>query len=259
LRRHGGRFSAGLAIDPSSPDAARDGLDELAGLVGLAANGLKHYRNQAVSAFAAAETMGVWMRTIAWVATGVAAIGLVACSKPTFKEYAYPDLNFAATFQAPPKVTVSPASKDGATPASTLVDSDAFGLDFAVNVIDASSATESTDEMLDAAPDAVGQARGMDVGPRTHAAVGRINGREVRFDKDGKPVMLMRFFFASDKFYEVNAYSTKGLTDPRVRAFLDSFRLLQGPGAEKAKPAAPASNAAPVANAAPAAANAPSP
>ena len=95
------------------------------------------------------------------------------------------------------------------------------------------------------------------MGPRTYAAVGRINGREVRFDKDGKPVMLMRFFFASDKFYEVNAYSSKGLTDPRVKAFLNSFRLLQGPGAGKAKPpavgTAPAANAAPTANAAPAA------
>ena len=137
------------------------------------------------------------MRKIEIVAAGLAIVALASCSKPTFKEYAYPDLNFAATFQAPPKVTVTPAAKDGATPASTLVDSDAFGLDFAVNVIDASSATESTDEMLDAAPDAVAQARSMDVGPRTYAAVGRINGREVRFDKDGKPVMLMRFFFAS--------------------------------------------------------------
>jgi len=197
------------------------------------------------------------MRKIEIVAAGLAIFALGSCSKPTFKEYYYPDLNFAATFQAPPKVTVTPAAKDGATPASTLVDSDAFGLDFAVNVIDASSATESTDEMLDAAPDAVAQARSMDVGPRTYAAVGRINGREVRFDKDGKPVMLMRFFFASDKFYEVNAYSSKGLTDPRVKAFLNSFRLLQGPGAGKAKPpavgTAPAANAAPTANAAPAA------
>ena len=197
------------------------------------------------------------MRKIEIVAAGLAIVALASCSKPTFKEYAYPDLNFAATFQAPPKVTASPAAKDGSTPASTLVDSDAFGLDFAVNVIDASSATESTDEMLDAAPDAVAQARGMDVGPRANTAVGRINGREVRFDKDGKPVMLMRFFFASDKFYEVNAYSSKGLADPRVKAFLNSFRLLQGPGAEKAKPpaanAAPAANVAPGANAAPAA------
>ena len=192
------------------------------------------------------------MRITTLIAAGFAAIVLSSCAKPTFKEYAYPQLNFAATFQAPPKVTATPASKDGSTPASTLVDSDAFGLDFAVNVIDASSATESTDEMLDAAPDAVAQARGMDVGPRSHAAVGRINGREVRFDKDGKPVMLMRFFFASDKFYEVNAYSSKGLADPKVKAFLDSFRLLEGPGA--AKPAPP-----PAANAAPPAANAPSP
>ena len=198
------------------------------------------------------------MRITVSILAGVALFALASCAKPTFKEYAYPNLNFAATFQGPPKLTVTAPSKDGSTPESTLVDSDAFGLDFAVNVIDASSATESTDEMLDAAPDAVAQARGMDVGPRANTSVGRINGREVRFDKDGKPVMLMRFFFASDKFYEVNAYSSKGLADPRVKQFLDSFRLLEGPGAAKAAPA-PAANAAPSANAAPVASNAASP
>src|SRR5215469_964058 len=202
------------------------------------------------------------MRTYAPVIAALAlAAALSACSQPQFKEYAYPDLNFAATFQAPPKLTATPAASDGSTPASTMVDSDAFGLEFAVNVIDASSATESTDEMLDAAPDAVAQARSVDVGPRTNITIGHINGREVRFDKDGKPVMLMRFFFASDKFYEINAYSSKGPTDPRVKAFLDSFRLLQGPGAAKPAPAttdgsaaanaAPATNAAAAANAAP--------
>src|SRR5215469_2168019 len=190
------------------------------------------------------------MRTYAPVIAALAlAAALSACSQPQFKEYVYPDLNFAATFQAPPKVTATPAASDG------------FGLEFAVNVIDASRATESTDEMLDAAPDAVAQARSMDVGPRTNITIGHINGREVRFDKDGKPVMLMRFFFASDKFYEINAYSSKGPTDPRVKAFLDSFRLLQGPGAAKPAPAttdgsaaanaAPATNAAAAANAAP--------
>lgn len=199
------------------------------------------------------------MRTIVYLAAGLTLASLAACSRPTFKEYAYPDLNFAATFQALPKVTVTPASKDGAQPQSTMVEANANGLDFAVNVTDASNATGSTDEMLDSAPDAVAQSLGVDVGPRTYAAVGRINGREVRFDKNDKPVLLMRFFFASDKFYEVSADSSKGLTDPQVKAFLDSFRLLQGPGAHKGAPPQAAANAAPAANATPAASNAASP
>lgn len=193
------------------------------------------------------------MRTIASLATGVALIALASCSKPTFKEYGYPNLNFAATFQAPPKVTVTPAGKGGSPPASTMVEANADGLDFAVNVTDASDATESTDDMLQSAPDAVAESLGMDVGPRTYAAVGHINGREVRFDKDGKPVMRMRFFFAGNSFYEVSAdSSSKGPDDPRVKAFLDSFRMLQGPGAAKTSlppPTPPAANAAPAANA----------
>ena len=193
------------------------------------------------------------MRTIAWLAAGVAALGLASCGKAQLKPYSYPNLNFAADFQAQPKVTATAASQDGSVPASTMVESDAGGYELAVNVIDASNATESTDDMLDAAPDAVAQARNLDVGPRTYAAVGHINGREVRFDKDGKPDMVMRFFFAGDKFYEINAFSPKGPQDPLVRQFLDSFHMLEGPGAAKTRNTAPAANAAaPAANAAPA-------
>jgi hypothetical protein len=196
------------------------------------------------------------MRTMATLAaTGLALAVLAACSKPTLKEYGFPALGFAATFPAAPKVTDTPASADGSSPHTVVVEANAGGYDFAVNVIDASQATESTDEMLAAAPQAVAQAAELDVGPSTNTAVGRFAGREVRFDKAGKPAMLMRFFFVGDRFYEVSGNSPKGPTDPSVKAFLDSFHVLNGGG--PAEPAPAANSAASTASAP--ASNAPSP
>jgi hypothetical protein len=198
------------------------------------------------------------MRTIRTLAPAMALIVLAACSKPAPKEYGYPALGFAATFPAPPKLTDTPASADGSSPHTVVVEASADGYDFAVNVIDASQATESTDEMLDAAPKAVAQAAELDVGPTTNTAVGRYAGREVRFDKNGKPAMLMRFYFVGDRFYEVSGNSPKGPTDPAVRAFLNSFHVLNG-GESAAQPPAPAANSAAATNAAPAGSNVPQP
>jgi hypothetical protein len=118
-----------------------------------------------------------------------------------------------------------------------------------VNVTDASQATATGDDMLNNAPAAVGNAQGLDVGATRNVSLGGRTGREVRFDKDGKPVMLMRLFFAFPNFYEVSATAPAGAADPDAIAFLNSFHLLHKAGGGPA-PATPA-NAAP-ANAAPA-------
>jgi hypothetical protein len=165
--------------------------------------------------------------TLAMVA--LAGLALAACSKPKPKEYDYPAWNFGASFEGAPKVTDTPASKDGTSPHNLLVESNVGGHDFSVNVTDASSASTTPDEMLNATPDALAKGMGIDVGATTYAATGTVMGREVRFDKEGKPVMLMRVFVAGNYLYEISANSTKGVTDPASKAFLTSFHLITPP------------------------------
>lgn len=181
------------------------------------------------------------MRTAAIVMLAAIGLALTACAPPPPKEYAYPAWNFAASFRGPPKVTETKASADGSTPHSLLVESNVGGDDFAVNVTDASAATSTADQMLDATPQALAKSMGVDVGATVYAATGQVTGREVRFDKGGEPVMLMRVFVAGNFLYEVSANSAKGVTDPNVRVFLDSFHLLSAPPAAPV-PAANATN-----------------
>ncbi|MBV9994809.1 MAG: hypothetical protein JO127_06315 [Caulobacteraceae bacterium] len=182
----------------------------------------------------------------------VLALLLVAsCSKPTPKEYAYPAWGFAATFPDKPKTTETPGAADGSRPPSFLAHaSQPGGYDFAVNVADASNATTTKDEMLDAAPQAMADSLQLDVGAITDAKLGTREGKQVRFDKGGKPVMLMRMFFAYQKFYEVSATIPKGLGDPVSLSFLNSFHLTSHFGGGGAPGGAAPANAAAAANAA---------
>ncbi len=180
------------------------------------------------------------MRTIGRVAAGLALVGMMAaCGAPTPKEHAYPAWNFAISLAGTPKET--PTKANGPQPASFLVVSSAGGHDYSVNVIDASSATVPPDELLRSAPAAIASSMGVDEGPATYAATGDVTGREVLFEKNGKPAMLDRFFVAGGKLYEISSTVPAGAADPAAKAFLDSFRLLTPP-----PPAAPpaASNAA---------------
>lgn len=190
------------------------------------------------------------MRTFALVGTALALIAIASCAPPPApKEYAYPDWGFAAAFQAQPKVTETKASADGSQPHMLMVEAKAAGHDFAVTAIDASSATGTPEQILDYAPQTFAKASDFDVGATTKITLGPVSGREIRFEKDFTPTMLMRIFVAGGRFYEVTADTPKGVNDPQVKGFLDSFRLL---GAAAAPPPAAntADNAAP-ANAAP--------
>jgi hypothetical protein len=176
------------------------------------------------------------------VAAGLALVTLAACSKPAPQEHSYPAWNFSITVAGPVKETPTPAN--GAQPASFLVVSSQGGNhDDAVNVIDASSATVSTDKLLSSAPDAIANSMELDIGTTTYTAVSGVTGREVLFNKDDKPAMIGRFFVAGGKLYEVTATVPAGASDPQAKAFLDSFHLLVPPPPAP-PPAANATNSA---------------
>ncbi|HEY3799493.1 MAG TPA: hypothetical protein VGL58_14165 [Caulobacteraceae bacterium] len=172
--------------------------------------------------------------------TALSAAALAACSHPTPTPYTNTDWGFSATFQAPPKVTETKASATASH--SLLVDSSAFGDDFSVNVVDAGGPTSSADQVLNAAPNALSQSMGIDVGAVTYVATQGVTGREVRFDRSERPVMLMRIYFAGGKLYEVSADAAKGVTDPAAKAFLDSFKLTNPPPPPLPEPAANAAD-----------------
>ena len=164
------------------------------------------------------------MRFLAAAALGLALLGLGACTPP-MKEYAYPAWGFAAAFQSDPVVTDEPASADGSRPHTLLVEASSGGRDFAVTATDASQASNSPDEMLSQAPQLVANSMGGTVDTTTYVATGAVVGREVRINKAGKPMMVLRVFVSNGRLYQVGAASVLGLGDPAVKTFLDSFRL----------------------------------
>lgn len=166
-------------------------------------------------------------------------LGLAAC-QPPLKEYAYPAWGFAASFPASPKVTDQPASADGTSPHSLIVETTVAGRDFAATAADASASDKTPDQILADAPPLVAKGLGGEVTSTTYVATGGVTGREVRFSKDGKPFMVMREYVAQGHLYEIGATSILSLDDPAVKAFLNSFKLI---------PVSPAANAAPAANA----------
>jgi hypothetical protein len=190
------------------------------------------------------------MRRFATAVVGIALAAVAACSPPP-KPQAYVNSawGFGATFPAPPKITETQASATEAH--SLLVEANTDGRDFAVNVLDATGAEGAPSEILDRAQQVLAQSQQLDVGKTGSVMMGDITGREVRFDKDGSPVMLARLFMINGRLYEVNANSAKGPTDPAVKAFLDSFHLVATGDAPPNADVSPA-DAAPPANAAPA-------
>jgi hypothetical protein len=185
------------------------------------------------------------MRRFATVGLGLAlAVVAAACSSPPPKPTAYVNAQwgFGATFPGPPKVTETAASATQAH--SVLAEASVGALDFGVTVIDAAGADGEPSEILDRAQQAMAQAQDLDVGTTGPVMSGDITGREVRFDKDGKPAMLARFFMINSRLYEVDANSTNGPSDPAVKAFLDSFHLVASPDAAADASTAPPVNAA---------------
>jgi hypothetical protein len=184
-------------------------------------------------------------------AAGLLALAACGSHAPTPTPYANSAWGFGATFPGKPTVTETQASATQAH--SLLVEANVGGEDFAVNVLDATGAEGDPSDIMDRAQKVLADAQDLDVGASTPVTIGDLTAREVRFDKDGKPVMLTRLLMINGRLYEINANSQKGPSDPAVKAFLNSFHLVASPdtgaSAAAAAASAPAANA-PASNAA---------
>ncbi|HXQ17276.1 MAG TPA: hypothetical protein VN814_21880 [Caulobacteraceae bacterium] len=169
------------------------------------------------------------MRATTAVAAGLVLLSLAACARPP-KEYDYPAWGFAASFQAPPKLTETPAAPDGSRGHSLLVASNSGLYDFEVFALEAPPPAKSIDEFTDAAAPVVAKSLGDEVGPTTYVATVQLTnqamGREVQITKDGRPVFAMRVYQAGGRYYQVIARAPLGPTDPAAVAFLDSFKII---------------------------------
>ena len=167
------------------------------------------------------------MRNLIAMASVAATAVVWACAAPPpFKEYAYPAWGFAVSFRTPPKVTDYPASPDGATAHTLLVESAAAGRDDLVNVVDGSGSTKSDDQALADAPATLARYVGGTLGPMTYTATDGVTGREFLLSRPGRPTARVRVFVAHKHLYELISQSALGPDDPETASFLDSFRLL---------------------------------
>ena len=156
-------------------------------------------------------------------------VALAACkAPPPWKEYAYPAWGFAVSFRGAPKETDYPASADGKSRHTFLVESVLAGRDDLVNVIDGSGSTKSDDEALADAPATLAAAAGGTLGPIAYAATGKVIGREFLLNRPGRPASRVRIFVANQHLYEVISESALGPDDPETTSFFASFRLLGG-------------------------------
>ncbi|MBV9995478.1 MAG: hypothetical protein JO127_09710 [Caulobacteraceae bacterium] len=167
------------------------------------------------------------MRKVAALASAISCLVAFACAPPpALREYAYPAWGFAASFRAPPKETDTPASPDGKSAHTFLVEGGAGGRDNLVYVIDGSSSTKSDDQALTDAPGALAKSVGGTLGPITYASSGTVMGREFLLNRHGRPASKVRIFVAGKHLYEVISQSPLGPDDSETAEFLASFRLL---------------------------------
>jgi hypothetical protein len=165
------------------------------------------------------------MRIIPTIVLAAALSALAACSVPPLKEYVYPAWGFAISFRAPPTVTDTPASPDGATPHRLALTLTNAGRSYDLSATDASKSSKSDDQILSDVPRSMAEGVGGTLGPETYVAAGAVVGREFKVDKPGQATARVRIFVAHRRLYEIVSQSTLGPDDPEVTTFLDSFRL----------------------------------
>lgn len=160
-----------------------------------------------------------------------AALALATCSQPT-KRYDYPAWGFAAAFPTPPKVTETPASADGATAHSLLVETDNGAEDLVIFVADGAKSGKTLDEFTDAVGPILAQSVGGKLQGKTYVATVQTEnqalGREITITKNDRPLVFVRVYQVGGRFYEVTGKSILGPDDPTEKAFLDSFVILPG-------------------------------
>ncbi len=190
------------------------------------------------------------MRTATIALLALAGFALADCA-PKPKEYVYPAWGFAVSFTAPPAATNIPDQHE------FRVELTKDGRDLTVEATDATGSTQTDEQVLDLAPQAIANGMGGDLTSQTPITQGGAAGRELHIDRQGENTLVIRLFSANHHMYQVAAQSQNGPTDKAAKAFLDSFRLTTPP--TPAVPAAPAANeAATNAPATNAATNAPS-
>jgi hypothetical protein len=161
------------------------------------------------------------------------ALALGACKPPPAKEYVYPAWGFAISFWSPPKVTEFPANAQELH--HLTVESDTAGRQFAAFAGDGIKPDTSIDDIGRDAADVMAKQMGGEVDSASYASTAAgVTGREYKITKNGKPFATIRAFVANSHFYEVGAQSLLGPDDPAVKDFLDSFRIIPGPGASAA-------------------------
>jgi hypothetical protein len=171
---------------------------------------------------------------------------LAACGGPPPKQYDYPAWGFSAEFTAPPKVTETPASADGAQPHALVVTEEDGANDFAISAADATRPDKTIDQITEEAAPLVAKTVGGEVGPMTDVATVQTSnqamGREVSITKGGKPFVTLRIYLANGVFYELAGRTVLGPDDPAAKAFLDSFKILPPAPAKTNAPAATNAN-----------------
>jgi hypothetical protein len=160
-------------------------------------------------------------------------LGLAGCGgRPPAKYYYYPAWGFSAAFNAPPKVTETPAGPDA--PHNLTLVEDAGADDFAVYAAEFPPATRrDLDQLADTAAATIAKTMGAEVGTATYAATVQLKnqatGREFTLTKGGHPFVTVRIYLVGDHYYEIAGRTSFGPDDPAAKAFLDSFTIIGGP------------------------------
>jgi hypothetical protein len=157
------------------------------------------------------------MKTIRCAAAASAILLVSACGpKVEWRNYAYPQKGFAASFPIAPKVS----DKQGeAWHTDAILAKDIY----TVSVSCDSTTDETADDLLNA-----GIGLWSDQGnitSQTDVASGHTAGKELLVARQGAPTAKVRVFAHRQCLYQVSAVVTKGPQDPTVPRFLDSFRL----------------------------------
>lgn len=164
------------------------------------------------------------MRTATIALLALAGFALADCA-PKPKEYVYPAWGFGVSFTAPPAVTDIPASADGQSPHEFRVELTKDGHDLTVEAIDSAGSTQTDEQVLEHAPQAIADGMGGDLTSQTPITQGGVPGRELHIDRQGQTTLVIRLFSANHHLYQVAAQSQNGPKDAAAKAFLDSFHL----------------------------------
>jgi hypothetical protein len=176
------------------------------------------------------------VRTASIALLALSGFALVGCAQKP-KEYVYPAWGFAVSFASPPAATDIPASADGQSPHEFRVELTKDGHDLTVEAIDAAGSTQSDEQVLEHAPQAIADGMGGDLTSQTPITQGGVPGRELHIDRQGQTTLVIRLFSANHHLYQVAAQSQSGPSDAGAKAFLDSFHLTA-----PYTPSAPAAN-----------------